>query len=63
MVGLIVLRHETATSRRVLVFLRAYENTADQAPFASLLVHLKELTNVVDVLDGATRTRRKPLGL
>ena len=62
-VGLVVLRHETATSRRVLVFLRAYENTADQAPFASLLVHLKELINVVHVIDGATRPRRKLLGL
>ena len=61
MVVFVVLSHENPTSRQVLVFLWIYENTTDHAPFASLIVHLKELTNVVGVDDGATRNSLKPL--
>ena len=63
MVVFVVLSHENPSSRQVLVFLHTYENTTDQAPFASLIVHLPELLDVVGVADGATRNGRKPLGL
>ena len=63
MVVFVVLSHENLSSRQVLVFLRMYENTTDHAPFASLIVHLPELSNVVGVEDSATRNSFKLLVL
>ena len=60
MVVFVVLSHENPSSRQVLVFLHTYENTTDQAPFASLIVHLPELLDVVGIEDVATRNSLKP---